>query len=37
VSLAPQEGEFIDGETSQLLNEYDGVTLISDGENWYAF
>jgi len=37
VSLAPQEGEFIDGETSQILNEYDGVELISDGENWYAF
>jgi hypothetical protein len=37
VSLAPQEGEFIDGETSQILGEYDGVELISDGENWYAF
>lgn len=38
ITILPNGSDVIDGESSQILNMYGGVILISDGgSNWYAF
>jgi hypothetical protein len=37
VVVDPAEGESIDGGTVTLLNQYDYVTVVSDGTTWWVF